>query len=331
VSTLVSEIRDLLVFQCVVKHANYAKAAEELSLSPSGVSRVVTRLEENLGARLVQRTTRKFSLTESGIAFHASTQQILADLSDAEAEVQKAILRPRGTLKVSASVVFGHLYLAPLLSPLLEKFPELSFELALSNRFVDLIEEGLDLAIRIGALSDSRLIARRLCMNQRVLVASPSYVAQHGSPNTPADLSAHEAVIFTSFAKPREWKLLGPDGEPVNVNVSGRVATDNIDVLTSAAKQGLGITVGATLSVGPALLSGELVRVLPNYEFEPTSVFAVYPSARQLSTKVRAVVDFLVENLQDPPSWDRALAGRVAGFAPLQKLDVIRERTTRVK
>lgn len=312
---LVSEIRDLLVFQCVVKHSNYAKAAEELSLSPSGVSRVVTRLEERLGARLVQRTTRKFSLTEAGAAFHARTNQILGDLVDAEAEVQKAVLRPRGTLKISASVVFGHIYLAPLLSQLLEKFPELSFELMLSNRFVDLIEEGVDLAIRIGSLSDSRLIARRLCMNQRVLVAAPSYLARRGAPSSPEDLSEHEAVIFTSFAKPREWKLLGPDG-PVNVSVSGRVATDNIDVLTSAAKQGLGITVGATLSVAPALLSGELVRVLPDYEFEPTGIFAVYPSARQLSTKVRAVVDFLIENLPDPPSWDRALAGSAPGFPP---------------
>jgi DNA-binding transcriptional LysR family regulator len=315
VPALISEVRDLLVFQCVVKHGNYAKAAEELSLSPSGVSRVVTRLEEGLGTRLVQRTTRKFSLTEAGTTFHARTHQILGDLLEAEAEVQKAVLQPRGTLKISASVVFGHLYLAPLLTPLLQRFPELSFELTLSNRFVDLVEEGIDLAIRIGALSDSGLIARRLCVNQRVLVAAPSYLERRGSPQSPADLAEHEAIIFTSFAKPREWKLLGPDG-PVIANVSGRVATDNIDVLTNAAKQGLGITVGATLSVAPALLSGELVRVLPDYQFEPTSVFAVYPSARQLSTKVRAVVDFLIENLQDPPSWDRSLAGKVPGFSP---------------
>lgn len=310
---LISEIRELVVFQCVVKHANYAKAAEELSLSPSGVSRVVTRLEERLGARLVQRTTRKFSLTEAGAAFHARASQLLVDLHDAEAEVQQALLRPRGTLKVSASVVFGHLYLAPLLSPMLEKFPDLSVELALSNRFVDLIEEGIDLAIRIGALSDSRLMARRLCTNHRVLVAAPSYLERRGVPRTPADLTNHDCVIFTGFAKPREWRLIGPEG-PVNVNISGRVATDNIDVLTATAKQGFGITVGATLCVGKPLLSGELVRVLPEYEFEPTAIFAVYPSARQLSTKVRAVVDFLVENIQDPPHWDRALTGRVPGF-----------------
>jgi DNA-binding transcriptional LysR family regulator len=313
VPDVITETQELVVFHCVVKHANYAKAAEELALSPSGVSRIVTRLEERLGARLLQRTTRSFSLTEAGAAFHARTSQILVDLADAEAEVQNAVVRPRGTLKVTASVVFGHLYLAPMLEPLLTRFPELSIELTLSNRFVDLVEEGMDLAIRIGALPDSRLIARRLCNNYRVLVAAPSYLERRGVPEKPEDLSGHDCVIFTGFAKPREWKLIGPDG-PVTVPISGRVSTNNVDVLTSAASQGLGITVGATLSVGPALLSGELVRVLSDYQFEQSAVFAVYPSARQLSTKVRAIVDYLVDNMQDPPAWDRSLAGRVAGF-----------------
>ena len=310
---LISEIRELAVFQCVVKHGNYAKAADELSLSASGISRVVTRLEERLGVRLVQRTTRKFALTEAGAACYARATQILADLADAEAEIQTAVLRPRGTLRLSASIGFGQEHLAPLLGPLLEEFPELSLELSLTNRFVDLIDEGVDLAVRIGALSDSRLMARRLCTNRRVLVASPAYLERRGSPASPAELSAHECVLFTVFAKPREWKLIGPEG-PVSVSVSGRITTNNIDVVLAAARQGLGVTVGATLSVGPALLAGELVRILPDYEFEQTAIFAVYPSARQLSTKVRAAVDFLAARLQDPPSWDRALAGKVPGF-----------------
>ncbi len=308
-----TETQELVVFQAVVKHASYAKAADELGLSPSGVSRIVTRLEERLGVRLVQRTTRKLSLTEAGTTFHGRISQILLDLADAEAEVQKTLRSPRGTVRISASVVFGHLYAAPLLGELLARFPELGVELILTNRFVDLIEEGMDLAIRIGSLTDSRLIARRLCTNKRVLVASPRYLEQRGVPKSPADLKDHECVLFTGFAKSREWRLNGPDG-PVTAAVSGRLATNNIEVLTSAAKQGFGITVGATLSVGPALISGELVRVLSDYEFEPTAVFAVYPSARQLSSKVRATVDYLVEKLEDPPSWDRALAGRVPGF-----------------
>jgi DNA-binding transcriptional LysR family regulator len=310
---MATETYELVVFHSVVKHASYAKAAEDLALSHSGVSRIVTRLEERLGVRLVQRTTRKLSLTEAGTAFHARTSQILLDLADAEAELQTAQLRPRGTLKVTASVVFGQLYLGPLIPELLEHFPELSIDLSLTNRFVDLVDEGIDLAIRIGSLTDSRLIARRLCNNKRVLVATPGYLKQRGVPKAPADLKGHDAILFTAFARPREWRLIGPDG-PLSVNVSGRLATNNVEVASTAARQGLGITVGATLSVGKALLSGELVRVLPDYEFEPTAVFAVYPSARQLSTKVRATVDFLVERMEDPPSWDRALTGRVPGF-----------------
>jgi len=311
---MVTETLELTVFHCVVKHSSYAKAADELSLSPSGVSRIVSRLEERLGARLVQRTTRKLSLTEAGAAFHARTVQILVDLADAEAEVQETALRPRGKVRVSAPVVFGQSYVAPLLDQLLHSFPELTIELNLTDRFVDLIDEGMDLALRIGSLSDSRLIARRLCTNHRVLVASADYLARRGTPTHPSELSNHDCVMFTSFARPREWKLLGPDG-PVTVNVSGRMASNNADVVASSAKRGHGITVGATLVVGRALASGELVRVLPEWEFESSALFAVYPSARQLSTKVRATVDFLAEHLKDPPSWDRQLVG-VPGFTP---------------
>jgi DNA-binding transcriptional LysR family regulator len=310
---MVTETQELLVFQAVAKHASYARAAEELGLSPSGVSRIVSRLEERLGARLLHRTTRKLSLTEAGTAFHARTSQILSDLADAEAEVQSAVARPKGTLKVTASVMFGQLYLAPLLQELLQHFPELSVEMSLTNRFVDLVEEGFDLAIRIGSLADSRLVARRLCTNRRVLVAAPSYLERCGTPQTVEELVRHQCVLFTGFGRPSEWKLIGPNG-PTSVSVSGRVSTNNVQTLTTAAKQGLGITVGATLSVGPALLAGELVRVLSDHEFEPSAVFAVYPSARQLSTKTRAAVDFLAAKLGDPPTWDQMLRGRVAGF-----------------
>jgi DNA-binding transcriptional LysR family regulator len=304
---------ELSVLACVVKHQSYARAAKELNLTPSGVSRVITRLEDRLGVRLLQRTTRKLSLTEAGALFHARSAQILVDLGDAEAEVQKAARHPRGTLRLSASVFFGRRYLAPLLTALSTRFPELSLDLQLTNRFVDLVEEGIDLAIRIGALADSRLIARRLCTNRRILVASPAYLAARGVPRHPSDLARHECVIFSNMARAHEWKLIGPDGA-VTVEVAGRIASNNVDIVTDAAKQGLGITVGPTLSVGPSLLSGELVPVLGDYAFEPTAVFAVYPSARQLSTKVRTVVDFLAETLPDPPAWDSELAGRVPGF-----------------
>jgi DNA-binding transcriptional LysR family regulator len=310
---MVTETNELIVFNSVVKHSSFAKAAEELSLSPSGVSRIVTRLEERLGVRLVQRTTRSLSLTEAGSAFHARSTQILDDLQEAEAEVQKATAHPRGNLRMTASLMFGQRYVMPLMAEILEMFPDLSIDLSLTNRFVDIIDEGIDLAIRIGALSDSRLIARRLCTNQRVLVASPSYIERHGVPQAPEELSQHECILYTGFAKPREWKLVGPDG-PVSVSVSGRVATNNMEVVYDASKRGFGISVGATMSAYEALLSGDLVRVLDSHMFDSSAIFAVYPSARQLSTKVRAIVDFMVEKFQDPPSWDRALAGKVHGF-----------------
>src|SRR4051812_8912829 len=310
---MLTDTQELLVFQAVAKHASYARASEEMGLSPSGVSRIVSRLEERLGARLLHRTTRKLSLTEAGAVFQARASQILADLADAEAEGQTAVARPKGTLKVTASLAFGHLYLAPLLPELLARFPELSIEMSLTNRFVDLIEEGIDLAIRIGSLADSRLVARRLCTNRRVLVAAPGYLKRRGKPKTVEELARHECVLFTGFARPTEWRLIGPAG-PVSVSIAGRVATNNVETLTTAARQGLGITVGATLSVGPALLSGELVRVLSDYEFEQSAVFAVFPSARQLSTKTRAAVDFLAAKLGDPPTWDQNLRGKVPGF-----------------
>jgi DNA-binding transcriptional LysR family regulator len=189
----------------------------------------------------------------------------------------------------------------------------MSVDLSLMDRFVDLVHEGVDLAIRIGALSDSRLVARRLCTNQRVLIASPKYVAEHGAPNHPQDLVNHDCLQFTGFERRREWRLLGPDG-PYHVPVSGRVASNNVEVLATSAKKGIGITFGATLSVGAALRSGELVRVLPDWVFEPTAIFVVFPDALKQSPKVRAAVEFLAEQLPDPPRWDRDLSDRVDGF-----------------
>jgi DNA-binding transcriptional LysR family regulator len=239
--------------------------------------------------------------------------QILNDLADAEAEMRKHAVQPRGNLRMTAPVVFGRLHLSPLLSKLLERHPELGVDLQLVDRFVDLIDEGLDLAIRVGSLPDSRLIARRLCANRRVLVASPAYVARRGVPQTPDELSDHDCLLFTGFSRPREWRLVGPEG-PLSVTVSGRVATNNVDALCDAALGGQGVTMGATLQAWPYLRSGELVRVLPEYEFAPSAIFAVFPSARQLSTKVRAMVDFLGDEWTDPPRWDLELNGKVAGF-----------------
>ncbi|WP_250458691.1 LysR family transcriptional regulator [Microbulbifer litoralis] len=304
----------IAVFASVVKHSNFARAAEEQGMTPSGVSRVISRLEERLGVRLLQRSTRRLSLTETGAAFHQRALQILRDLDEAEVEASAASLQPRGLLRLNAPVVFGRQHIAPLLRPLRAKYPELSVELTLSDHFVDLIEEGVDLAVRIGALSDSRLIARRLCANRRLLVASPDYLKHRGTPRAAADLDDHDCLVFTALDRPHQWRLVGPEG-PVTVSAAGPLVCNNGEVLTEAAKDGLGIALGATFSVSGALRSGELVRVLPDYEFESTAIYVIYPSTRQLSRKVRAAVDFLASAFDGVPAWDTALPGEVPGFA----------------
>ena len=248
----------------------------------------------------VQRTTRKLSLTEAGAAFHARTLQVMVDLADAEAEAQETALRPRGNLRVSAPVVFGQQFVAPLLDALLQALSgahdRAQFDRSL--RRPDRRRDGS--RDPHSARSPTRgLIARRLCNESPRAGRVASYLERRGVPSHPSELANHDCVLFTSFARPREWKLLGPEG-PVSVSVSGRMASNNADVAASSAKRGHGITVGATLVVGAALRSGELVRVLSDWEFENSGIFALYPSARQLSTKVRATVDFLAEHLKDP-------------------------------
>lgn len=313
IHAITSETNELLVFHSVVRHLNAAKAARELGMTPSGVSRVLSRLEERLGVRLLQRTTRKLALTQEGATFHARTQQVITDLAEAEAELQRNALQPQGNVRMTAPVVLGHLHLTPALAKLLRLHPQLGVDLQLVDRMVDIVDEGIDLAIRVGSLPDSRLIARRLCANWRVLVASPQYLEQRGVPQTPADLVNHECLLFTGFARPREWRLVGPEGELV-VPVSGRVACNNIEMLADSAANGLGIAVAATLQAGPLLQTGKLVRVLPDYELSASAIFAVFPTTRQLSTKVRATVDFLREEWRDPPRWDMDLKGIVPGF-----------------
>ncbi|SOC02549.1 DNA-binding transcriptional LysR family regulator [Alloalcanivorax xenomutans] len=309
------ETTEISVFVSVVKLGSFARAAQEHGMTPSGVSRVVSRLEERLAVRLLQRSTRRLSLTESGAVLFRRGQRVLQELQQTESEVTAASRHPKGVIRVNAPVVFGRQHIVPLLKPLRDRYPELSIELELSDRFIDLIDGGVDLAIRIGALEDYRLVARRLCANRRLLVASPAYIRRHGVPREPKELSDHQCLIFTALEKPRHWRLQGPEGT-VSVPVAGPVVCNNGEVLTEAAKAGLGIAMGVTFSIADALLSGDLVRVLPEYEFEPSAVHAVYPSARQLSRKVRAVVDFLAESLPGPPSWDLALRGKVVGFEP---------------
>jgi DNA-binding transcriptional LysR family regulator len=294
------------VFHAVVKHESFAAAAAELRLTASGVSRVVTRLETRLGTALFERTTRRLSLTPAGTVFRNRTEHLLRELTTAELEVQQAAVEPTGTLRLGAPVPFGQAYLAPLIGALLARHSALNVELILQDGINDLVEEGIDLVVRIGLLKDSRLVARRLCSNRRILVASPAYLDMHGTPEKPEDLANHVCLPCTYMGRPNEWRLLGPNGA-ARVSIGGGLASNNVGVLVAAAEAGHGISMGPTQSVARALASGRLSRVLPGWEFERTAIYALYPSRRQLSAKVRATVDFLSEHFTDPPPWDAGL------------------------
>lgn len=296
-STMLAETQDLLVLHSVVRHGSYAKAAEELGLTASGVSRVITRLEERLGVRLLQRTTRKLSLTEAGQTFHERTAQFLKGLEAAEQELREHSLAPRGHLRVGAPVAFGQLFLGPALSRFAAPYRELTIELKVSDGDLGLDADGLSLLIQTGALSDTHLSASRLCSDRRFLVAAPEYLATHGAPETVAELAGHSCIVFTGFERSRHWVLTGPDG-PQSVHVSGPVATNNIEVLALTASQGLGIAMAAEMSASPYLRSGELCRVLSDYEFEPAEIFAYYSPVGALASTVRGLLDFLVKELR---------------------------------
>jgi len=290
------ETQELLVLNSVVKHASYAKAAEDLGLSASGVSRAISRLEERLGVRLVQRTTRKLSLTEAGRAFHARTSRFLEGLSAAEQELRGDTVAPRGYLRVGGPVGLGQLFLAPALSKFAASCPDVTIELKLSDGSRDLEAEGMDLLIRFGELDDAGLEARRLCTDRRLLVAAPAYLQKHGSPETVEALADHRCVVFTGFSRPNEWVLDGPSGQR-RVQIQGPITTNNVEVLLLTARQGLGIAMASTISAKQALSAGDLVRVLPGYEFAPGEVFAHYSPRGALVATVRSLVDFLLVEL----------------------------------
>lgn len=301
---MAAELQELSTFVAVVRHSSFARAAEDLALTPSAVSRMIARLEAKLNVRLIQRTTRRLALTEAGAVFHARAQQLLADLAEAEAEATATTVRAAGVLRISAPVVFGRLYLAPVVSELLAVNPALSVDVTLTDRWVDLVEEGVDLAIRIGALADSQLVARKLCANQRWLVASPDYLATAGVPVRIEELTAHACIAFSAMPQPTVWSLVGPKG-PETVTFTPRLFVNNGDLGIAAARAGMGISLGALFVVAEDLRAGRLVRVLPEYAFKPTDVHAVFPSAKHLSVKVRVAVDALRRAFAPPLPWDR--------------------------
>ncbi len=307
-----TDLLELRALHGVARLGSWAKAAGELGLRAIDVQRLIANLEGRLGVLLVGPPPSA-ALTDEGVAFYKRTSLALDALTGAAASLVQHEATPNGRVRLTAPVVLGLAYVAPAIGRLRALYPELAVEVSLMDRFVDLRDENFDLAIRAGTAFDPRLSARVLCTNRRVLVASPKYISSKGAPQTPDELADHECILFTPFANPNEWKLHGPSGDVV-VQVSGQLSTNNGYALNDFAEQGLGITLGATLSLGPALLAGRLVRVLPEYELERTHIIATYPSTAELPLRVSAVIDFFANEFGDPPIWDRQLAGKVPGF-----------------
>jgi len=289
------------LFVRIVDAGSFAAGAEQLGLSRALASRAILDLETRLGTRLLNRTTRRLSLTEAGAAFYRRAQRITADVVEAEEEAAALHARPRGLLRVNAPMSFGVLHVAPAMAGYLERYPEVSVDLTLNDRVVDLLEDGTDLAIRIGRLADSSLIARRLAPCRILLCAAPSYLAAHGTPAHPSELIRHRCIAYAYGGDRGEWVLTGPEGE-VRVRVSARLQINNGDAIQAAIREGYGIARQPDFIAASDLATGRMVQILPEWRLPEIGIHAVYPPARTLSAKVRSFVDFLAERFARP-SW----------------------------
>jgi DNA-binding transcriptional LysR family regulator len=282
-------------FVRVVEAGSFVAAADRLHASTSTLSRLIAELEQHLGARLLNRTTRRLSLTESGQAFYERCVVLLADLQEAEALAGQSAAQPRGTVRLTCSHNMAEQQVAPAIAEFVERYPDVRFELVVSDRVVDLIEEGFDLAIRVGAVGSERFVARRLGTMSLMLCAAPAYVRRRGEPRTPSELTDHNALTYAYASVPRVWRFTGSDGAAQEIRLTGSLHANSGDALCAAAVAGLGIICEPDFLVGSALHSGRLIRLLPDYKADSGDIWAVYPSRRHLSLKVRLFVDHMTE------------------------------------
>ena len=290
-------------FAKVVASGSYAEAARRLGLTRSAVSKAVMELERLLGARLLDRTTRRVTPTEAGLAYYERCVSILADVEETEIRVSRLHDEPKGVLKVNAPMSFGTLYLGAAIAEFMARYPDLRIELTLNDRFIDPLEEAVDVTVRIGALADSSLIARRLAPARRVLAAAPDYLARNGAPEAPEDLAHHRCLTYGHMAAVHRWQLMH-DGETIAVPISSSLCSNNGEVLRAAALGGNGITNLPTFIVGPDIAAGRLRVVLPRNPPTELAIHALYAPNRYLAAKTRVFIDFLVERFGEAPSWD---------------------------
>ena len=296
-------LEGMSIFAAVVEAESFTGAARTLKYSKAAISTHIQKLEDRLDTRLLNRTTRRISMTDEGRVFYEHCRRILDEAREAIDALDNSNTEPRGVLRINSPMSFGTMHLGSAVAEFMEAYPDVSVDMVLNDRQVDLIEDGFDLAIRIGRLPDSSLIARRLAPCRRILVASPDYWDRKGRPSHPSDLKDHDALIYDYLDDPNTWTFKDGDTD-VSVSVQGRLRANNGEVLLDAALHGLGIYLSPTFFCCNALRANKLEIALRDFGEDPLSVYAVYPHRRHLSPRVRAFVDFLAERFGENPYWD---------------------------
>ena len=293
----------MIAFTKVVGLGSFAEAGRNLGLTRSAVSKAVMELEQLLGARLLDRTTRRVSPTEAGLAYYERCQGILSAIEETELQVSRLHEEPRGVLKVNAPMSFGITYLGDAVADFMCLYPDLRIELILNDRFIDPLEEGVDVTIRITELADSSLIARKLAPARLILAASPNYIAAHGAPQTPKDLADHRCLTYGRSTSMQRWQFMR-DSKEFSAVAPSFLCSNNGDVLRAAALRGTGIAALPTFLVGPDVKAGRLRILLADYELSPLGIYALYAPNRYLAAKTRLLIDFLVARFGHSPAWD---------------------------
>ena len=295
---------ELQAFVAVVESGGFTAAADRLEMAKSAVSRRVSALEDRLGVQLLRRTTRRINLTDTGRSFYERSARILADLDEAEAAVLLQHGELRGMLRVALPLSFGVRHMVGPISEFCRQHPRVKFDLDLNDRRIDLLQEGVDLAVRVGRLADSTLIARKLFDARTVVAASQSYLDEHGTPQSPQDLRDHACLVYGNLAEPGKWVYTDQEGTRQSVDVNVALTASSGDFLEDAARKGLGIVMQPTFIAGESIRQGDLVPILNDYDWPVTPAYAVYPPTRHLSYRVREFIDFLAEEFSGVPCWD---------------------------
>jgi len=307
-------LHEMSVLAKTVATGSLSAAARELGVSTAAVSRKLASLEARLGVRLLNRTTRRIALTDEGARYHEACLRILGEVEEAESAAAARRIDPQGVLKIALPASFGHKHITPLIPEFARRYPNVQLALRLSDRTVNVLEEGFDVAVSIGELEDSSLAARRLAPNRRIVCASPEYLRRNGTPQTPQDLVEHNCLTTTDFQM--LWEYRDPSGEAGAVRVSAHYACDNWEVLRDWAVAGLGVALKSTWDIYRDIESGTLVPLLPGYMFgHDVAIYAVYPHRRYLPAKTRVFIDFLAESFGPEPYWDRNIGAAQARAA----------------